>query len=115
MQINIEEKPRDLKNVFRFNVEWLIHFLKIVFYYLQVDIFSYGIWLYELMSGYRPFRKFRSNAEMKKAIIRGVRPSLRQDSINSNLPFLECIMEVRITFLIQKFRLLNQNILLLNQ
>lgn len=71
---------------------------------MQVDIFSYGIWLYELMSGYRPFRKFRSNAEMKKAIIRGVRPSLRQDSINSNLPFLECIMEVRITFLIQKFR-----------
>ena len=48
------------------------------------------------MSGYRPFRKFRSAAEMKKAIIRGVRPSLRQDSINSNLPFLECIMEVKL-------------------
>jgi len=46
------------------------------------------------MSGYRPFREFRTASEMKKAIIRGLRPNLRKDNINTNLPLIETLMEV---------------------
>lgn len=59
----------------------------------KVDIFSYGVWLYELISGFRPYREYRTAAEMKKAVSRGIRPSLRKDGLNPNMPYLELLME----------------------
>ncbi|KXJ22658.1 leucine-rich repeat serine/threonine-protein kinase 1 [Exaiptasia diaphana] len=58
----------------------------------KVDIFSFAIFLYELISGVRPFRDFKSSVEIKKAIRRNVRPSLEDHDLDSQLPRLERLM-----------------------
>eukprot|EP00794_Sanderia_malayensis_P013704 gene13704-15131_t len=59
----------------------------------KVDIFSYGIWLYELITGYRPFREHRTSAEIRKAVNNGIRPSLKHSNVESKLPYLEMLMQ----------------------
>ncbi|XP_048583428.1 leucine-rich repeat serine/threonine-protein kinase 1 isoform X2 [Nematostella vectensis] len=58
----------------------------------KVDIFSYAIFLYELMSGTRPFRNYRSAVDIKRDIRRNIRPSLEEQEIDSQLPRLEQLM-----------------------
>ena len=50
--------------------------------------------MYELISGYRPYREYRTAAEMKKSVSRGTRPSLLKDGIYPCLPEMEDLMEV---------------------
>ncbi|XP_047142009.1 leucine-rich repeat serine/threonine-protein kinase 1 isoform X1 [Hydra vulgaris] len=59
----------------------------------KVDMFSYGIWLYELVSGNRPYKEYRSPSEMKRAVQRGVRPSLYKDKIDLKMPYIEELMK----------------------
>ncbi|XP_067017125.1 leucine-rich repeat serine/threonine-protein kinase 1-like isoform X3 [Acropora muricata] len=58
----------------------------------KVDIFSFAIFVYELLSGCRPFREYRNVMDIKKAIRRGVRPTLDSSEIDTQLPRLEGLM-----------------------
>ena len=64
------------------------------FLILQVDIFSFGVWLYELISGRRPFREHKTLSDIRKAVHNGVRPSLQNVNVNSEMPFIELLMQV---------------------
>lgn len=57
----------------------------------KVDIFSFAIFLFELLTGCRPFSDYRNVVDIKKAIRRGVRPS-PQLELDSQLPRLERLM-----------------------
>lgn len=50
------------------------------------------MFLYEILSGARPFRDFKSAVEIKKAIRRNVRPTLEDSEVDTQLPRLERIM-----------------------
>ncbi|XP_068741133.1 leucine-rich repeat serine/threonine-protein kinase 1-like isoform X3 [Montipora capricornis] len=58
----------------------------------KVDIFSFAIFVFELLSGCRPFREYRNVVDIKKAIRRGVRPSLESCDLDIQLPRLEGLM-----------------------
>ena len=58
----------------------------------QVDVFSFGMWLYEMTTGLRPLHNHNSVPEIKRDINGGVRPSLVQDRINLQLPYLQRLM-----------------------
>lgn len=60
--------------------------------FLQVDIFSFAIFVFELLSGCRPFREYRNIMDIKKAIRRGVRPTLDSWHLDTQLPRLEGLM-----------------------
>lgn len=57
----------------------------------QVDIFSFAIFLFELLTGSRPFHEYRNVVDIKKAIRRGVRPSFHLE-LDTQLPRLEGLM-----------------------
>ena len=69
-------------------------YLALVIFNFEVDIFSYGIWLYELMSGCRPYHLYRTQTEIKEAVRQGTRPILADVGVNPHLPSLEFIMRV---------------------
>ena len=60
----------------------------------QVDIFSYGIWMYELLTGCLPYLEYRSSSEIKKAIQTGVRPDFRKEGYRLSFPYAELLMNV---------------------
>ena len=68
-----------------------MHQLCFLFFLFQVDIFSFAIFLFELLTGCRPFSDYRNVVDIKKAIRRGVRPS-PQLELDSQLPRLERLM-----------------------
>lgn len=71
----------------------LIHLALItVLLFVQVDIFSFAIFVFELLSGSRPFREYRNIIDIKKAIRRGVRPSLESCDLDTQIPRLEGLM-----------------------
>lgn len=57
-----------------------------------MDIFSFAIFVYEVLSGCRPFGGYRNVVDIKKAIRRGVRPSLESSDLDTQLPRLEDLM-----------------------
>ncbi|XP_078364681.1 leucine-rich repeat serine/threonine-protein kinase 1-like isoform X2 [Oculina patagonica] len=58
----------------------------------KVDIFSFAIFVFELLTGCRPFREYRNIIDIKKAIRRGVRPSLESCDLDTQIPRLEGLM-----------------------
>ena len=62
------------------------------FFFVQVDIFSFAIFVFELLSGSRPFSEYRNIIDIKKAIRRGVRPSLESCDLDTQIPRLEGLM-----------------------
>ncbi|XP_028406855.1 leucine-rich repeat serine/threonine-protein kinase 1-like [Dendronephthya gigantea] len=58
----------------------------------KVDIFSFAMLIYEILSGLRPFHECRCSAQIKKALRRGERPSLQQNYLDSEIPELETLM-----------------------
>ena len=73
---------------------YIVCYTNLLLFYSQVDIFSFAIWLYELLTGYRPFRENRTSAEIRKAVHSGARPSLQNVHVDSKMPFLEALMQV---------------------
>lgn len=59
---------------------------------IQVDIFSFAMLIYEILSGLRPFYECRCTAQIKKALRRGERPSLHRNFIDTEMPELETLM-----------------------
>ena len=59
--------------------------------------------MYELMSGYRPFQEYRSAVEMRKALQRGERPSLVKAGIDTQMPLMEALQQVKYNNLLLKF------------
>ncbi|KAL5004043.1 hypothetical protein ScPMuIL_017499 [Solemya velum] len=60
----------------------------------KVDIFSFAMVIFELMSGSRPFHQYATLSQMSKAIrLQNKRPSLKELHIESNFPYLEDLME----------------------
>ncbi len=57
-------------------------------------MFSYAIWLHELITGQRPYREHRTSAEIRKAVNNGIRPSLKNANVDSKLPYIEALMQV---------------------
>lgn len=49
--------------------------------------------IYEVLSGFRPYYECRCSAQIKKALRRGERPSLERNSIDSEMPEMEAMME----------------------
>ena len=64
-----------------------------------MDIFSFAIFVFELLSGCRPFREYRNVVDIKKAIRRGVRPSLESCDLDTQLPRLEGLMRQELILL----------------
>ncbi|XP_074650485.1 leucine-rich repeat serine/threonine-protein kinase 1-like [Tubulanus polymorphus] len=58
----------------------------------QVDIFSFAMFLYELMSGYAPYQQYHHPVEVNKAVKRGERPQLKDVSVDTQFPFMEKLM-----------------------
>ena len=74
---------------------FLIHRVLItvcLFFFVKVDIFSFAIFVFELLSGSRPFGEYRNIIDIKKAIRRGVRPSLESCDLDTQIPRLEGLM-----------------------
>jgi len=72
---------------------FLVHLVLItVLLFVQVDIFSFAIFVFELLSGSRPFSEYRNIIDIKKAIRRGVRPSLESCDLDTQIPRLEGLM-----------------------
>ena len=59
---------------------------------LQVDIFSYGMVLFELFTGTRPFAHVLNPQEINRLVYRGDRPELKKHMSYLGLPHLEEIM-----------------------
>lgn len=60
----------------------------------QVDVYSYGIWMYELISGTLPFLEYRSGSEIRTAVRSGVRPSFQREGLECSYPYAELLMKV---------------------
>lgn len=69
------------------------HYVHIYFSWLQVDIFSFGMLLYELLTGQRPFESQGSNHEINRAICKGERPLLKDGNLQPMFPALVDLME----------------------
>ena len=48
--------------------------------------------IYEILSGLRPYHECRGSAQIKKALRRRDRPSLRRSFLDSEMPELEALM-----------------------
>nr|XP_002736404.1 PREDICTED: leucine-rich repeat serine/threonine-protein kinase 1-like [Saccoglossus kowalevskii] len=59
----------------------------------KIDIFSYAMLLYELITGMRPFQKLARTIDITKAVREGKRPTFKEYCINANFPALEKLMK----------------------
>ena len=53
---------------------------------MQVDIFSYAMLLFELLTGQRPFENLSSTSEINNAISKGERPLLSEGNAEPSFP-----------------------------
>lgn len=51
-----------------------------------MDIFSYAMLLFELLTGERPFENLTSTSEINQAITKGDRPSLSEGNAEPSFP-----------------------------
>ena len=59
---------------------------------MQVDIFSYAMLLFELLTGQRPFENLNSTNEINKAISKGERPLLSEGNAEPSFPAMVDLM-----------------------
>ncbi len=59
---------------------------------LQVDIFSYAMLLFELLTGQRPFESLTSTTEINQAITKGERPPLSEGNGEPSFPGMVDLM-----------------------
>lgn len=59
---------------------------------VQVDIFSYAMLLFELLTGQRPFESLTSTSEINQAITKGERPGLSEANGEHCFPGMVDIM-----------------------
>ena len=59
---------------------------------MQVDIFSYGMLLYELLTGQRPFENLTTTQELNKAVLSGDRPPLNEGNAEPAFPGMVDLM-----------------------
>ena len=60
--------------------------------FLQVDIFSYAMLLFELLTGERPFETLTSTSEINTAITKGERPALHDANGEPSFPAMVDLM-----------------------
>lgn len=59
---------------------------------MQVDIFSYAMLLFELLTGQRPFETLTTTQELNKAVSQGERPVLAEGNLEPAFPGMEDLM-----------------------
>ncbi|XP_048737830.1 leucine-rich repeat serine/threonine-protein kinase 1-like isoform X4 [Ostrea edulis] len=60
----------------------------------KVDIFSFSMVLYEILSGERPYCEYKNMAQISRAIkMEAKRPNLQDFNIDPRFPMLECLMQ----------------------
>lgn len=57
-----------------------------------MDIFSYGMLLFELLTGQRPFENLTTTQELNKAVLSGDRPSLYEGNAEPAFPGMVDLM-----------------------
>ena len=60
--------------------------------FVQVDIFSYAMLLFELLTGERPFETLTSTSEINTAITKGERPALQDANGEPSFPAMVDLM-----------------------
>lgn len=60
--------------------------------HVQVDIFSYAMLLFELLTGQRPFETLTTTQELNKAVSQGDRPLLAEGNLDPAFPGMEDLM-----------------------
>ena len=58
-----------------------------------MDIFSYGMLLFELLTGQRPFENLTSGQEVNRAVLARERPQVHEGNADSTFPAMIELME----------------------
>ena len=66
--------------------------LMIAYVHLQVDIFSYAMFIFELLTGQRPFESLTTTQELNQAVIKGERPLVNEGNAEPSFPGLIDLM-----------------------
>ena len=61
--------------------------------WLQVDIFSYAMLLFELLTGQRPFETLGTIPEINRAVCKGERPLMSECNLEPSFPAMLDLME----------------------
>lgn len=59
---------------------------------LQVDIFSYAMFIFELLTGQRPYESLTTTQELNQAVIKGERPVVNEGNAEPSFPGLMDLM-----------------------
>ena len=59
----------------------------------QVDIFSFGMLLFELLTGQRPFENLTSGQEVNRAVLARERPQVHEGNAEPTFPAMIELME----------------------
>ena len=62
-------------------------------YVAQVDVFSFGMLLFELLTGQRPFETLTSGQEVNRAVIERERPQIQDGNCEPCFPGMVELME----------------------
>ena len=61
--------------------------------FIQVDVFSFGMLLFELLTGQRPFENLTSGQEVNRAVIERERPQIQDGNSEPCYPGMVELME----------------------
>ena len=59
---------------------------------IQVDIFSYAMFVFELLTGQRPYESLTTTQELNQAVIKGERPLVNEGNAEPSFPGLMDLM-----------------------
>ena len=59
---------------------------------IQVDIFSYAMFIFELLTGQRPYESLTTTQELNQAVIKGERPLVNEGNAEPSFPGLIDLM-----------------------
>lgn len=59
---------------------------------IQVDIFSYAMFIFELLTGQRPYESLTTTQELNQAVIKGERPLVNEGNAEPSFPGLMDLM-----------------------
>lgn len=72
-----------------YTIACLIHDM---FHAIQVDIFSYAMFIFELLTGQRPYESLTTTQELNQAVIKGERPLVNEGNAEPSFPGLIDLM-----------------------